>query len=461
MSEKEAKKLFDSITNISDDLIESAQGIPEKAQRKRGAWIKWSAVAACLCIAVVGTVIWQKTAAPEKTDRGIVLSENGVTVPKLEVSLSANSEAKMIAFFIYHGRCYVQYEWLDDADIIGEYLGTATGLIDEWTPKEGYVELAGSVKGDFFSVKGYDPAFMLCMKDMTGAVSTYLCNNGITLKYGSELYEDRLHLSENYSAVQYETHDSWDYSKNELYQLKGHDEVIDSLIEQLDKAEFFPWEDVPAREGRTDVSLYDTERYHLYFRMTDGTTVHLRLYENGYVRFQGLMDVCVQVPQDRFSALIDLLDGRIDAEAIPVIDRTEAKLERCKNDPELGAYLPAYEIPETMLVSAEIYFYIEPKTGAETGTKEIHAEYSGVSDPDLYYAVTVTWKEEYSKNGWAGPMLERSELSAAALTDYVRTRPSDGETELDIGVWYGDVSVVLSSQGIGAETAYEIFRSLK
>ncbi len=195
--------------------------------------------------------------------------------------------------------------------------------------------------------------------------------------------------------------------------------------------------------------------------MNNGTTVHLRLYENGYVRFQGLMDVCVQVPQDRFSTLIGLLDGRIDAEAVSVPNRTEAKLERCKNDPELGAYFPTYEVPETVLLAAGNYYYLEPHIGTQTGTKEIYAEYTGISDPDLYYAVTVTWKEEYSKNGWAGPMLERSELSAAALTDYVRTRPSDGETELDIGVWYGDVSVVLSSQGIGAETAYEIFRSLK
>lgn len=460
MSEKEAKKLFDSITNISDDLIESAQDIHGKARRKRKAWIKWGAVAACLCIAVVGAVIWQKTAAPEKTDSGTVLSENGVTVPKLEVSLSANSEAKMIAFFSYHGSCYVQYEWLDDADIIGNYLGTSTGLIDEWTPEEGYVELAGSVKGDFFSVKGYDPAFMLCMKDATGAVSTYLCNNGITLKYGSELYEDRLHLSGNYSAVQYETHDSWDYSKNELYQLKGHDEVINSLIEQLDKAEFIPWEDVPAREGMTDVSLYDTERYHLHFRMNNGTTVHLRLYENGYVRFQGLMDVCVQVPQDRFSTLIGLLDGRIDAEAVSVPNRTEAKLERCKNDPELGTYFPTYEAPETVVLAAENYYYLEPHTGMETGTKEIYAEYSGVSDPNLYYAVTVTWREEYGKNGWAGPMLDRSELSIDALAEYVKTGMT-GKAAIDVGVWYDDVSVVLSANGIGAEDAYEIFRSVK
>ena len=76
----------------------------------------------------------------------------------MEVSLSANENAAMLAFFIYQGRCYVQYEWIDHGDaLVGEYLGTATGLIDEWTPQEGYVDLAGSVQGDFYAVNGYDP----------------------------------------------------------------------------------------------------------------------------------------------------------------------------------------------------------------------------------------------------------------------------------------------------------------
>ena len=81
-----------------------------------------------------------------------------MTIPPLEVSLSSELAADMIGFFIYEGRCYVQYNHIDNGtDLIGEYLGTATGLIDEWTPKEGYVDFAGSVRGDFYSVKGYDP----------------------------------------------------------------------------------------------------------------------------------------------------------------------------------------------------------------------------------------------------------------------------------------------------------------
>jgi len=35
------------------------------------------------------------------------------------------------------------------------------------------------------------------------------------------------------------------------------------------------------------------------------------LYENGYVRFKGVMDVCVQIPEEDFKLLTDLLDSHI------------------------------------------------------------------------------------------------------------------------------------------------------
>ena len=221
----------------------------------------------------------------------------------------------MLAFFIYQGRHYSQYELLDnDADIIGEYLGTATGLIDEWTPKDGYIEFAGSVRGDFYAVKGYDPAFLLCMNWPTGAVSTFICNSGITLKYGSELYEDRLHLSGNLESVQYESRTSWYFRRGERYQMHSINDIVLDFIAGLDAAQFVPSDTVPLEDGQDHIT--DTELYHLYFRMKDGLIVHLRLHENGYVRFQGILDLCVQVPEENYSTLLELLDSRTDSTAV-------------------------------------------------------------------------------------------------------------------------------------------------
>ena len=48
MSENPSKKMFNSMTNISDDLIEEAQSAI--VQRKSTTWIKWVLAAACACI---------------------------------------------------------------------------------------------------------------------------------------------------------------------------------------------------------------------------------------------------------------------------------------------------------------------------------------------------------------------------------------------------------------------------
>jgi len=300
------EELYSVIGTVDEELLQRCEQPAKKTAKSK--WLKWGAIAACLCFAAIFTVILMNPKGNEPIDLPPTTDADGVTIPQMEVTLSDDVAADMIGFFIYQGKVYTQYEWIyDDIDIVGEYLGTATGLIDEWTPADGYVELAGSVSGDFYSVKGYDPSFMLCMNDPSGAICTYVCSRGITVKYGSELYDERLHLRGNFSAVEYETRESWNRSKGELYSIDKESAVIEDFISELYSEEFILWSTVPEKEGHTQSSIYDTETYHVYFRMHNGTTVHLRLYENGYVRFQGLSAVCVQVSADTYNSLIELL----------------------------------------------------------------------------------------------------------------------------------------------------------
>ena len=64
-------------------------------------------------------------------------------------------------------------------------------------------------------------------------------------------------------------------------------------------------DDMPLDEGQKNI--YDREIYHLFFRMNNGMTIHLRLYDCGYVRFAGLIPVCVKMDTGTFNALVDLL----------------------------------------------------------------------------------------------------------------------------------------------------------
>lgn len=458
-----SKELYRAISEVDDDILERSEAVT-KVRRKKNKGLKWGALAACLCLVIVGAVIWRQIQPSHTEGTGIIISENGVTIPQMNVSLSANEAADMMGFFIYQGKCYVWYERIyDDVDIIGEHLGTATGLINEWTPKEGYVELAGSVKGDFYSVRGYDPAFMLCMKEPDGTVSTYICNNGLTLKYGSELYEDRLHLSGNFEAVQYESRASWYHGRGERYQMNSINDIVLDFIKGMNSSQFVPCDSVPLDEGHT--SLADTELYHMYFQMKDGTTVHLRLHENGYVKFNGMSALCVQIPEENYNPLLNLLDNHTDAAAVEVTESVGPTFEDCLNNVELGRYVPAYAPEDINFTNASIYYYLDSQTANEIGTKEIWLCYDSLENSHYYYSITITRADEYGRNGWAGPMIAAADLSVESISEYIKTETtmenSLPENRLDVGVWYDDASVVISARGIDAETAYEILSSVQ
>ncbi len=284
--------------------------------KRKFAWFRWAGIATCVCL-LVSMAIGRSPLGPggDETDppsQGIMLSEEGVTIPPLKVSLNKNSESDMIGFFLYQGRCYVQYgDSFEDPGIIEEHLGHATGLIDEWTPQDGYVELAGSVKGDFYRIKGYDPDFLLGMKWPTGEIASYICNNGITMKYGYELWEERFHLSESEYTAYYETKDSWFQGRDQVYPLEETDPIVKTFLRHLNEAEFIPWEMGAPEPDSKEGSASRDELYHLYLKKPDGITIHLRMYENGYVRFDGIRDVCLRLPEEEYNDLCKFMNDSI------------------------------------------------------------------------------------------------------------------------------------------------------
>ncbi len=244
----------------------------------------------------------QELTEPKNTERqNLSGSNSGVYVPKKEVSLgNADDMAScMIGFFIYQGRVYIEYEWLEHANaLVGEKVGTATGLIDAWTKKDGYVDFAGSVQGDFYEVKGYEPEFMLCMQMEDGAIWFFVNDNDLLLKKGADIFEDYLHLSEKSYEAFYMTNETWNnvkaYEEKKVPVNKADYEKVKKWLAAINEGTIMLTEDVWKDCGiRT---FYDEKQlYHLYLEMEDGMLIHLRIFEGGYVMFDGVKEVCVKV----------------------------------------------------------------------------------------------------------------------------------------------------------------------
>lgn len=303
--------LLSALDEIRDAYLAEAAGAAKHRPRRA---LRWAAAAACLCVLAGGALALlphpSEDAEPLLGVDGAAANaaeeDGGVTLPPMEVTLSKldGAAADMVPFLIYGGRCYVGFDWLTDADaLIGDYLGTATGLIDEWTPRDGYVELAGSISGEFYEVAGYDPAFLVCKPLAGGELLLLVNNNGITLRSGAELFDDRLRLPDGWESVTYQSRCDWYYAtgESEAFGEESRD-ALDAFFAALCEAPALPEDAMELPEGASNI-YDDLEVCHLFVEIGNGMTVHLRCFAGGYVMYAGLRGVCVQIPQDVFDAV--------------------------------------------------------------------------------------------------------------------------------------------------------------
>lgn len=221
----------------------------------------------------------------------------GVYLPQIVIEpVENNVAADMIAMVIYNGRVYAGHNVWDlytleynetTASLLGEYVGTGNGKITCWSDESDYEgQFASNTNYDFYTVNGYDPAFRLAaIAEFTDGtyIEFFDCLNGIWLQTGADLYEDLLHLSGNFDTVLYQLHNDWDYAKGNYKTLDNVSQnELQAFIDTLYQSEFVDLSDTePAH------SIFDGKQAHIFFRMKDGTSLGIRLFEGGYVGFPG------------------------------------------------------------------------------------------------------------------------------------------------------------------------------
>ena len=286
------EQILDALEQVDEELLYEAQGF-RCQRRKKSRWPLVS-LAACLCLVVAGTMVAQLWRSPMESN-GSVGEEShnqmkielehgngGVYVPPLEANEGGNmvTEADVASFFTYQGRSYVACSRIPDGShLVGEKLGTSDGHVDEWTPESGYVE--DSARGDFYAVNGYDPTHLLCMQDEEGIVTLYWNNNDITVKTGSDVLETVFHLPGQVVEAA----------------MQGQSMAGGRDIPHLDRLHAWLEElcNTPAVSAE-EANLTSKDVYgDLILKKADGVTVHLVLYDGGYVQIEGLDPVCWQL----------------------------------------------------------------------------------------------------------------------------------------------------------------------
>lgn len=354
--EKRSEIIHDALNLLDDEMIEEVEKIrggvvldkvmasttEEESKEEQELfvqqefcpWRKWVALAASVCVLILAGGVWNAGISKgwvdvesENSNHAQGHAEDEWINKDVEIYDKAESEAinseenvhlqqeeelasDMSLFFIYEGHCYVQTCDYMTKDVVGDYVCTTTGRIDEWTNEDGYVELAGSIAAKFYEVKGIDPEFMLCTVYENDVVETFI-NNAITLDKGSELLVDRIGLEENYKQVSYLTDREWEnqYKTKQKPTVisEEHRELFDRFIDSFNEGDFVSTKSM----GMNKDVVYDSDAiYHLYITTQEGVLLHFLLLDNGYVSFSGLEQLCLQVDEGIVRDIMNVLEKR-------------------------------------------------------------------------------------------------------------------------------------------------------
>jgi len=233
-----------------------------------------------ISIAQVSTVIEEKSQV-----------SNEINIPIINLH-EDKSSMDLIGIIIYDGKIYTQSGFIENNEftkqnLIGEYIGTAKGNINiNSRLSDNMYEFSSTVKGDIYTVKGYDKSFRICIPEMntnSGVIAFYENLNGITLSTGKDLYGTRIHLKENYiQAYQLK----YDISNDIINKINYSELTNDDIGQFIDALYNSPFVDFST--SNEDIFNMNIKHVSMGFKMKDETTIKIRLYENGLVYYEGM-----------------------------------------------------------------------------------------------------------------------------------------------------------------------------
>ena len=133
-----------------------------------------------------------------------------------------------------------------------------------------------------------------------GKIEFYDCLSDVTLYSGADLFGELLHI-ESYVGAYYVLDADWEENIDARHELDTESlEAFVSLLLASPMQEWSAWSE------NGDIFDYEYAEAHLCFELADGTTVPLRLFENGCVKYDGsALRVCAYMPGAIFDAVFD------------------------------------------------------------------------------------------------------------------------------------------------------------
>lgn len=416
--------------------------------------------------------------AAEKSEVGLPIAEEE-TEP-LSIPLMSVGEAEELYSLegcfsslglLWEGRRYTPYgagdpilvNALPDTALLDEYLGDTV-----WPPKgtkSEILNLPASTAGPCYSVRGYDPSFLLCQRNDSGRSSWYLSLSGRSLRRGAELLEELMHCSEVLS-IRWQTGELWPSGSLKGRELK--DELLPEakgLLNELGDCPFVSQEAVTEELGVERANeLSRFQRLKLYLTMPGGMIFLLQLYEGGYLSLTIDYEEKLWLRGgEAGKGLLELLRYANGTE-IAWEERQPLRYEDLLLDPCLGAFLPT-ELPEGLSFrQGGISYEIERETGALGPAHSLLVDFQDVENTKRSFSLQVYSASAFMSAGnYAGDVLSPEELNEETVEAHTIRVNSHGRVlenpSTNLGLRSGDMILVMYATGLETEETLSLLRS--
>ena len=297
---------------------------------------------------------------------------------------------------------------------------------------------------DAYEVNGVDPNVMVCARSSDGSADVLIRTSALKdVKTGYDLLESKLNLSENFKSLQFESYESRDDSKHEVYEIgEQHREKVENFISLIEGAEF------------TDsVHITGSQQYvNVYLIYKTGMYIYLRVYECGYLYFPygngdylPRMDPEYLYIGDGVNDLFSIFNSHNGTERA---DAPWMKTTSEYDDTVLGKYLPTYIPSPKVLKFTTAEYCIDTET-AEIGSVKRVSAYFG--ERFSQYHVDVYASDNLSAVPSSAKMFDYEDLTLGIINS----------STTYYGVWVDDIAVVIYPHSLTREEIYEILRSVK
>ena len=499
---------LEALNGIDESFIVSAENA-EKSSRKRPVW-KLVLPAAAALLLVVGAVFGAKAMMKRgtKPEDDLVTAELPVPAETEqaadnagEIRISAaelydmglfsggGNEAGLIegsdeAFIlnrpllVFGGKIYYQCDVVTPLlDLVGERIGEIERLdlsdylvsYDDESFDRVYKELKaadceskGYIGGPLYTVKGYDPERLVCMRGGEGETELFLCEDGIAENGGKALFEEVFGLTEKVAGLDYYNHE------NETIMLPRleNEPVFLALAGSLNEGDWFS---IAYDDGENPFTLVHDcgigNVYSLCVKLNNGLGVDIVLYSGGTAIIGNYMyGYGLRIDSEKLKPLYDAIEAQSGENKGALSYSPYYTFEDCQNNERFGAMVPK-ACPDTYFVRRSAIIPILDDENVIIGTEMITIGMKSYKkdaniDFDIMSAEMLEEKlESFYTNFYKYGGTLRS-LEDITIDDIV----SHGDNEHGYARWiaavYGDMGIVIEGIDASAEDMFEVISSI-